>query len=112
MNKFVYLGATVSQQGGGMVDMRGRVSKARPAFTKFKKIWISNKISKKTKTRLFKILVTPVLMYGCETWKMNNGVEKRINVFHNNSLRRTQDAMAGPNNDTRNTTAIEHETDH
>lgn len=51
--KFVYLGATVSQQGRGMEDMRGRVSNARPAFTKFKKIWISNKISKKAKFRLY-----------------------------------------------------------
>lgn len=64
VNKLVYLGAMVSNQGGGMEDMRGRVSKARSAFTKLKKIFNSNNISKKTKRRLYKTLLTPVLMYG------------------------------------------------
>jgi hypothetical protein len=27
-------------------------------------------------------------MYGCETWKINKGNEKRIDVFQDNSLRR------------------------
>lgn len=56
--------------------MRDRVSKTRSAFTKLKKIWSSDNISKKTKIRLYKALVTPVLMYGCETWKMNTGPKK------------------------------------
>lgn len=77
VDKFVYLGATVSQQGGGMEDMKGRVSKARSAFIKLKKIWNSNNISKKTKVRLYKTVITPVLMYGCETWNMNKGDEKK-----------------------------------
>lgn len=77
VDKFVYLGATVSQQGGGMEDMKGRVSKARSTFIKLKKIWNSNNISKKTKIRLYKTVITPVLMYGCETWNMNKGDEKK-----------------------------------
>lgn len=81
VDKFVYLGATVSQQGGGMEDMKGRVSKARSAFIKLKKIWNSNNISKKTKVRLYKTVITPVLMYGCETWNMNKGDEKKYMSF-------------------------------
>lgn len=61
--KLVHLGATVSKQGGGMEDLRRRVSKARSAFTRLKRIWNSHFTSKKTKLGLHKTLVIPVLTY-------------------------------------------------
>lgn len=56
-----------------------------------------------------------MLLYGCETWKINIGDGKRIDAFQNNSLRQilktnSQDQMAGQNNNTRNITIIKHET--
>lgn len=88
VNEFVYLGAKVCGEGGGMKDLKNRLSKARGAFNKLKKIWISNSILRKTKLRLYKTLVVPVLLYGSETWKMNKGDDKAVNVFHNWCLRR------------------------
>ena len=71
-----------------MRDLKNRLSKARGAFIKMKKIWNSKSTTRKTKLRLYKTLVVPVLLYGCETWKMNKGDNKAINVFHNKCLRR------------------------
>ena len=71
-----------------MKDLKNRLSKARGAFNKLKKIWISNNISRKTKLRLYKTLVVPVLLYGSEIWKMNKGDDKAVNVFHNRCLRK------------------------
>ena len=71
VDRFVYLGATVSKEGGGTEDIHNRVVKARGVFMRLKKIWSSYSISRRTKVRLYKTLVKPVLMYGCETWKMN-----------------------------------------
>ena len=45
-------------------------------------------ITKRTKLKLFETLVVPVLLYACETWKMNKGDDKRIDVFLNKCLRR------------------------
>ena len=70
VDRFVYLGATVSKEGRGNEDIHNRGVKARGAFLRLKKIWSSNSISRRTKVRLYKTLVKPVLMYGCETWKM------------------------------------------
>ena len=84
VDEFVYLGA----KGGGMKDLKNRLSKARGPFNKIKKIWMSNNILKKTKVRLHKTLVVPVLLYGSETWKMNKGDDKTVNVFHNRCLRK------------------------
>ncbi len=49
--------------------LKNRLSKARGAFIRLKKIWNSNNISIKTKLRLYKTLVVPVLLYRCETGK-------------------------------------------
>ena len=83
VEEFSYVGATVYKDGGGMKDLKNRLSKARGAFIRLKKIWRSSNISRKTKLRLYKTLVVPVLVYGCETWKMNKGDRKMIDVFNN-----------------------------
>ena len=88
VEKFVYLGATVCKQGGGDEDIKARLGKARGAFVKLNRVWNSNSVTKKTKIKLYKTLVKPVLMYGCETWKMNEGDAQKINVFQNRCLRR------------------------
>ena len=53
---------------------------------RLKKIWSSHSISRRIKVRLYKTLVKPVLMYGCEMWKMNKCDEN--NVFQSRCLRR------------------------
>ena len=70
-----------------MKDLKNRLSKARGAFIKLRKIWSSKAISRRTKLRLYKTLVVPVLLYGCETWKMNKGDNKAVDVFLNKCLR-------------------------
>ena len=88
IEKFTYLGATVSKQGGGEEDIKARLGKARGAFVKLNRVWNSSSVSRKTKIRPYQTLVKPVLMYGCETWKMNESDTKKIDVFQNRCLRR------------------------
>ena len=88
VDQFTYLGATVCKEGGGMKDLKNRLSKARGTFVRLGKIWNSNSITRRTKMRLYKTLVMPVLLYGCETWKMNKEDNKAVDVFHNRCLRR------------------------
>ena len=88
VDEFTYLGATICKEGGGMKDLQNRLSKARVAFVRLKKIWSSKNIPRRTKLRLYKTLVVPVLLYGCETWNMNKGDDKAVDVFPNKCLRR------------------------
>ena len=88
VEKFIYLRATVCKQGGGEEDIKARLGKARGAFVKLNREWNSSNVSRKTKIGLYKTLGKPVLMYGCETWNMNEGVAKKISVFQNRCLRR------------------------
>lgn len=45
-------------------------------------------IGRKTKIKLFKTLVRQVLLYVCETWKLNKMDEKKLNRFQCQCLRR------------------------
>ena len=88
VEEFVYLGATVSTTGGGTEDMKKRISKASQAFRRLSKTWNSAVFSRTTKVKLFNCLVKPVLLYGCETWKMTDGDNVKIDVFQTKCLRR------------------------
>ena len=64
VDKFVYLGATLTKLGRGMGDMENRISKGRNAYSQLSKIWSSNKINRTTKLKLYKSLVLSVLYMG------------------------------------------------
>ena len=88
VEEFVYLGATVTKEGGGTEDIKKRLSKAQGAFYNLKKIWNTRSIGRNTKLKLFKTLVRPVLLYGCETWKLTAAEEKKLDRFQFTCLRR------------------------
>ena len=82
------VGATVCKKGGGIEDLKNRLSKETCAFVRLKKIWRPSSLSRRTKLKLFRTLVVPVLAYGCETWKMNKADNKMLNMFQNKCLRK------------------------
>ena len=86
--EFVYLGTTVTKEGGGTEDIKKRLSKAREAFLNLKKIWNIRSIGRNTKIKLFKTLVRPVLLYGCEAWKLTVAKEKKLDRFQFTCRRR------------------------
>ena len=51
-------------------------------------IWRCRYLCRRTKISVFKSLVLPVLLYGCETWTLNSDLERRLNVFGTRCLRR------------------------
>ena len=65
VEEFACLGAIVDKEGGGSKDVRNRLQKARGAFQKLWKVWAARKKGRRTKIRLLKSSVRPVLLYGC-----------------------------------------------
>jgi hypothetical protein len=45
-------------------------------------------ISKNLKIRIYKTVILPVELYGCETWSLTLGEEHRLRVFENRVLRK------------------------
>ena len=88
VDRFVYLGSTMCEDGDVRREIRTRIGKASSAFNNMKKVWNSSGISQKTKLKLFNAIVIAVLLYGCESWKGLRDVELRVRRFESNCLRK------------------------
>ena len=48
----------------------------------------SRLLSKDLKIKIYKTIILPVVLYGCETWSLTLRGERRLRVFENRVLRR------------------------
>jgi hypothetical protein len=55
----------------------------------------SRQLSRNVTVKIYKTIILPVVMYGCETWSLTLSVEHRLRVFENRVLRR----IFGPKRD-------------
>jgi hypothetical protein len=55
----------------------------------------SRLLSKNLKIRIYKTIILPVVLYGCETWPLTLREEHRLRVFENRVLRK----VFGPKRD-------------
>ena len=55
----------------------------------------SSLLSKNVKVKINRIIILPVVLYGCETWSLRLRKERRVRVFENRMLRR----IFGPKGD-------------
>ena len=58
-------------------------------------ISVSSLLSKKLKIKIYRTIILPVVLYGCETWWLTLREERRLTVFENRVLRR----LFGPKRD-------------
>ena len=48
----------------------------------------SSLLSKTLKINVYRTIILPVVLYGCETWSLTLREERRLRVFENRVLRR------------------------
>ena len=88
VDKFKYLGATLTNDGKSEKVIKIRLASANSALVILSTIWKSRSISLRTKIHLYKSLILSIILYGCETWILNETLEKIINAFESKSYRR------------------------
>ena len=55
----------------------------------------SSLLSKNLKIKIYRTIILPVVLYGCETWSLTLREERRLRVFENRVLR----GIFGPERD-------------
>ena len=65
---FIFLGSKVTADGDCSHEIKRRSLLGRKVMTNLDSILKSRDISLPTKVHLFKAMVFPVVMYGCESW--------------------------------------------
>ena len=66
--EFIFLGSKITADGDCSHEIKRRLLPGRKVMTNLDSIFRSRDISLPTKVRLGKVMVFPVVMYGCESW--------------------------------------------
>ena len=80
-----YPGATLCRDGTCLAEIRIRISSAT---AKLHRIWRSNTPSFASKFKLYESLITPILLYDCETWTLLADSEKRTQAVEIKCMRK------------------------
>ena len=74
-------GSKITADGDCSREIKRCFLLGRKAITNLDSIWKSRNITLPTKVRLVKVMVFPVVMYGCESWTMKKAEHRRIDAF-------------------------------
>ncbi|KAJ4439144.1 hypothetical protein ANN_15101 [Periplaneta americana] len=88
VEKFKYLGATVTNINDTREEIKRRINMGNACYYSVEKLLSSSLLSKKLKVRIYKTVILPVVLYGCETWTLTLREEQRLKVFENKVLRK------------------------
>ncbi|KAJ4449060.1 hypothetical protein ANN_00455 [Periplaneta americana] len=88
VEKFKYLGATVTNINDTREEIKRRINMGNACYYSVQKLLSSSLLSKNLKVRIYKTVILPVLLYGCETWTLTLREEHRFRVFENKVLRK------------------------
>ena len=68
VSDFIYLGSKITADGDCSHEIKRRLLLGRKVMSNLDSILKSRNISLPTKVRIVKAMVSPVVMYGCESW--------------------------------------------
>ena len=88
MEEFKYLGTTLTNQNSIQEEIKSRLKLGNVCYHSVQKLLSSSLLSKNLKIKIYRTIILPVVLYGCETWSLTLREECRLRVFENRVLRR------------------------
>jgi hypothetical protein len=88
LSQFTYLGTLVTNQNLIQEEIKRRLNSGSAWYHSVQTLLSSRLLSKNLKIRIYKTIILPVGLYGCETWSLTLREDHRLRVFENRVLRR------------------------
>jgi sorting nexin-29 len=95
VSQFKYLGMTVTNQNLIQEEIKQRLNSGNACYHSVQNLLSSCLLSRNVKVRIYKTIILPVFLYGCETWSLIVREEHKLSVFENRMLR----GIFGPKRD-------------
>jgi hypothetical protein len=86
--KFKYLGTTLTDQNHMNEEINSRLNSGNACCRSVHSLLSSRLLSRKLKVKIYKTIIVPIILYGCETWSVTLREEHRLREFENRVLRR------------------------
>ena len=85
---FKYLGTTLTNQNSIAEEIKSRLRSGNACYHSVQKLLSSRLLSKNVKIKIYRTIILPVVLYGCENWSLTLRGERKLRVFENMLLRR------------------------
>jgi hypothetical protein len=89
------LETTLTNQNSIQEEIKRRLKSGNACYHSVQDLLSYSLLSKNTKIKIYRTIILPVVVYGCETWSLTLREEHRLKVFENRVLRR----IFGPKRD-------------
>ena len=81
VSEFIFLGSRITADGDCSHEIKRRLLIGRKVTINLDRILKSRNITLSTKFHLVKAMVSPVVMYGCESWPIEKTECRKIDAF-------------------------------
>ena len=95
VEEFKYLGTTLTNQNSIAEEIKSRLRLGNACYHSVQNLLSSRLLSKNLKVIIYRTIILPVVLYGCETWSLTLREERKLRLFEKMVLRR----MFGPRRD-------------
>jgi len=84
-----YLGTTLTYQNSIQEEIKSRLRLGNVCYNSVQNPLLSSLPFKNLKSKVYIIIILPVLLHGCETWSFTWREERRLRLSENRALRRS-----------------------
>ena len=81
VSDFIFWGSKITADGDCSHEIKRRLLLGRKVMTNLDSILKIRDITSSTKVCLVKVMVFPLVMYGCESWTIKKSERRRIDAF-------------------------------
>jgi hypothetical protein len=95
MEQFSYLGTTLTDRNSIHEEIKSRMKSGNACYHSAHNVLSSSVLPRNIKIGVYRTIILPVVLYGCEAWSLTLRKEHWLRVFENRALMR----IFGPKRD-------------